>query len=58
MWTPPATDRFTDYLRFLTRSIGFVIAISFTLAAAYIAVKTCWFGVDYLDYALFSAPWR
>jgi hypothetical protein len=57
MWRPQATDRLTDYLRFLVRAIGFVIGIAVAISLAYIAVKSCFFGVDYLDHTLFSQPW-
>jgi len=51
------TDRFTEYLRFFIRAIGLTVGISFGVGLIYVAVKACWFGVDYLDHTLFAGPW-
>ena len=57
MWQPALTDRFTEYLQFFVRAIGFIIGITFGVAAVYVALKTAWFGVDYLDHTIFDGPW-
>ena len=57
MWQPLLTDRFTEYLRFFIRAIGLTVGISFGVGLIYVAVKACWFGVDYLDHTLFAGPW-
>ena len=54
MWQPSTTDQFTDYLRFFIRAIGLVIGIAIGIAGVYVAIKTCWFSVDYLDHTVFG----
>lgn len=58
MWQQMLTDRFTEYLRFFIRAHVLVNAIWFGLASIYFTMKVCWFGLDYFDHTIFSAPWR
>ncbi len=57
VWTPPAPERFAEYLRFVLRAEVLIGGISVTVALLYVVLKLCWFFVQYLDRTLFANPW-